>query len=264
VDVSGIIARLTRPAACSLTLLGALFANPASSELIQVDIVGTVFFAGCPYSGMCSPYPLMWGVSGGESMTLRVVYDAKIPLSEDLSEPDSYYAIYGHTIPLQSPLGMEVTFGPYAANVGSGGVPADYYEIDVFDVIEPYPNYPDLSESIGIKIGVAPGSLSLPGPPGFHDLDFKGIHYGLRNFYGEDFLDGMSIPARFPELNWEDILLTVDVHDPIYGQDGKAFLRIESLTLKMLPSVPGLSIGGAVLLASALIAAASRHLNKAV
>jgi hypothetical protein len=55
---------------------------------------------------------------------------------------------------------MEVTFGPYAANVGSDGVAAASYTIDVFDVIEPFPNFPDLSEAIGINITVPPGGLT--------------------------------------------------------------------------------------------------------
>ena len=117
-------------------------------------------------------------------MTLRVIYDPEVPLSEDLSEADFYYAIYEHAIPLQSHLGMQITFGPYAANVGSGGVAADSYTIDVFDVIEPFPNFPDISEAIGINITVPPRSLSMPGPPGFHDLELRGILYDLRNFYG--------------------------------------------------------------------------------
>ena len=147
-------------------------------------------------------------------MTLRMIYDDGIPLSEDFSEADYYYAIYDHAIPLQSPLGVEVSFGPYSASVGSNGAAADYYWISVFDVIEPYPNFSDISESIGINIEVSPGSVILRGPPGFHDLELYGIYYNLRNFYGEDFLVGTSIPAGFPEFNWEDILLTVDVMTP--------------------------------------------------
>ena len=46
---------------------------------------------------------------------------------------------------------------------------------------------------------------------------------------------GKSIPAGFPEFNWENILLTVEVYDPIYGQDGIAFLTIDSLTLTTVP-----------------------------
>jgi len=237
-------------AVCSLSLLSALLASPASSELVQVDIVGTVDFVGCPYSGTCWLYPLMWGVSGGEFMTLRVIYDDGIPISEDDSQPDHYCVYYDHAIPLESPLGMEVSFGPYAANVGSSGAAASYYWINVFDVIESYPNFPDISEAIGINIEVPPGSVILQGPPGFHDLELYGIDYGLRNFYGEDFLVGPSIPAGFPEFNWEDILLTVEVYDPIYDHDGIAFLTIDSLTLTTLPepSARPVVLAGAALL----------------
>jgi hypothetical protein len=240
-----------------------LFANPASSELVQLDIAGTLFFVGCPSAISCASYPLMWGASGGEAMTLRVIYDTEAPLSADLSQADHYYAIYDHALPLQSPLGMEATFGPYAADVGSGGAAADSYSIEVFDVIESFPNFPDLSEAIAIDISVTPGSLRLPGPPGFHDLDLKGISYGFRNFYGQDFLNGTAIPAGFPEFNWEDILLMVDVHDPIYGRDGTAFLTVDRLTLTTLPSVPGLSVWGAILLVTGLSVVARRHLSRA-
>jgi hypothetical protein len=235
IDLMARIARSAVRAAYSLSLLGVLLASPARSELVQVDIVGTVFFEGCPYSGMCWKYPLMWGVSGGEPMTLRVVYDDGIPISEDFSQADHYFVFYDYAIPLQSPLGMEVSFGPYAVSVGSGGAAASYYWINVFDVIEPYPNFPDISEAIGINIEVPLGSVILQGPPGFHDLELYGIYYDLRNFYGADFLVGTSIPAGFPEFKWEDILLTVEVYDPIYDQDGIAFLTIDSLTLTTVP-----------------------------
>jgi hypothetical protein len=235
IDLMARIARSAMRATYSLTLLSALLASPASSELVQVDIVGTVYFEGCPYSGTCWMYPLMWGVSGGEPMTLRAVYDDGIPISGDLSQADHYFVCYDHAIPLRSPLGMEVSFGPYAVSVGSSGAAASYYWFNVFDVIEPYPNFPDLSEAIGINIEVPPGSVTLQGPPGFHDLELYGIYYDLRNFYGEDFLVGPAIPAGFPEFNWEDILLTVDVYDPIYDQDGIAFLTIDNVTLTTVP-----------------------------
>jgi hypothetical protein len=106
-------------AAYSLFLVSALLASPASSELVQVDIVGTVFFEGCPYSGTCWKYPLMWGVSGGETMTLRAIYADGIPISEDYSQADHYLVYYDHAVPLRSPLGMEVSFGPYAVRASS-------------------------------------------------------------------------------------------------------------------------------------------------
>ena len=97
-------------------------------------------------------------------MTLRAIYDDGIPISGDFSQPDHYFVCYDHATPLQSPLRMEVSFGPYAVSVGSGGEAASYYWIDLFDVIEPYPNFPDISEAIGINIEVSPGSVVLQAP----------------------------------------------------------------------------------------------------
>jgi hypothetical protein len=204
----------------------------------------------------------MWGISGGEGMTLRAIYDSDAPLAGDFSTPETFSALYEHALPLDSPLGMEVSFGPYAAKLGSGGVAANAYAIDVFDVIIPYPNFPDLSEAISINIQVAPFSLSLPGPAGFHDLDMRGISLGFRNFYGRDFLNGSSLPAGFPDFDWEDVLLTVDVYDPIYDRNGSAFLQIDSLTLSTLPPVPTLPVAGFVLLAVILMVTAVRFLRK--
>ena len=235
-DLLATIARPASRAAYSLTLLSALLANPASSELYQLNIVGTIFFAGCPYSGMCWLSPLMWGVSGGEPTTLRVIYDDEIPLSEDLSGADYYYVYYDHAIPLRSPLGMEVSFGPYTANVGSNGAAAEYYWIDVYDVPEPY-DIDDDEEAVGINIMVPPGSVILQGPPGFDDLELYGIFFSLGNSFGSDndFVLGTSIPARFPELDWDHYQLRVEVYDPIYDRDGIAFLSIDSLTLTTVP-----------------------------
>jgi len=217
-------------------------ANPAHSELLQLDIIGTVRFAGCPYDGMCWLYPLMWAVSSGESMTLRVIYDPDVPLSGDYSEADYYYAEYDHAIPLQSPLGMEISFGSYGISVGSNGAAAEDYWISVFDVIESYPNFPDIQESIGIQIEVPPGSVILPGPPGFHDLEFHGIYCFFTNFGGHDFLVGPSIPAGFPLFDWDDIQLRVEVSDPIYDQLGFAFINIDQVTLTPVPE-PSVRLG---------------------
>ena len=92
---------------------------PTEVGLVQVDVVGTVDFLGCPSAISCSSFPLMWGISGGESMTLRMVYDSDALLAEDSSPPEAFLMIYEHALPLQSPLGVQVTFGPYDADVGS-------------------------------------------------------------------------------------------------------------------------------------------------
>jgi hypothetical protein len=74
--------------------------------------------------------------------------------------------------------------------------------------------------------------------------------------------EGAPAEWGFRNSNWEDLLLTVEVHDPIYDQDGIGFLSIDSLTLTTLPSVCGLSICGAALLVGGLIIAAGRHLSR--
>jgi hypothetical protein len=135
-------------------------------------------------------------------------------------------------------------------------VEPDKYGISVFDVIIPFPNHPDLSEAIGIAITVPPLSLNLPGPSGFHDLDLRGIAFDFQNFYGEDFLNGGSIPTGFPSFNWKNTLLKVTVYDPVYDHDGTAFLRVDTLTLSTPLSVPGLTIGGLFLRASGLLVVA--------
>jgi hypothetical protein len=235
--------------------LSGLFANPARSELVQLDVVGTVRFAGCPYDGNCWLYPLMWDVPKGESMTLRVVYDSEVPLSGDYSEADYYYAEYDHAIPLESPLGMEISFGPYAISVGSNGAPAEYYWIGVFDVINAYPNFPDIQESIHIQIDVPPGSVILPGPPGFHDLEFQDIYYNFSNL-SSDFLVGPSIPAGFPLFDWELVQLVVEVYDPIYARLGFVFMNIDQVTLTTLPE-PSVRLG--VLAGAALLGLLQRR-----
>ncbi|MBW1688768.1 MAG: hypothetical protein JRS35_27370 [Deltaproteobacteria bacterium] len=249
-------ARVIRRAASSFAVLSILLARVASGELVQVDVVGTVDFLGCPSAISCSSFPLMWGISGGESMTLRMVYDSDAPLAGDLSTSEAFLMTYEHALPLQSPLGVQVTFGPYDADVGSAGVEPDKYGISVFDVIIPFPNYPDLSEAIGITITVPPLGVNLPGPPGFHDLDLSGIAFSFQNFYSEDFLNGGSIPIGFPSFNWENTLLTVAVYDPVYDRNGTAFLEVDSLTLSTPLSVPGLTTGGLLLLASGLLVVA--------
>jgi hypothetical protein len=228
--------------------MSGVFANPAHSELIQMDVVGTVRFAGCPYDGNCWQYPLMWNVPKGESMTLRVVYDSEVPLSGDYSEADYYYAEYDHAIPLESPLGMEISFGPYAISVGDNGGAAEYYWIYVFDLIYSL-GYTETNESIGIQIEAPPGSIILPGPPGFHDLEFQAIYYSFSNTFS-DFLVGPSIPAGFPLFDWDSTQLRVEVYDPIYARLGFVFMDIDQVTLTTLPE-PSVHLG--VLAGSALL-----------
>ena len=224
------------------------FANPAQSDLMQLDVVGTVRFAGCPYAGNCWAYPLMWNVPNGESMTLRVVYDSEVPLSGDYSEASYYYAEYDHAIPLQPPLGMEISFGSYAIRVGSNGAPAEYYWINVFDLIYSL-GYTETNESIGIHIETPPGSVILQAPPGFHDLEFQAIHYNFSNAWS-DFLTGPSIPAGFTLFDWDRTQLWVEVYDPIYEQLGYVFMDVDQLTLTTLPE-PSLRLG--VLASAALL-----------
>lgn len=249
-------ARWIPRAASSFAFLSILVARLAGGAPVQVEAAGTVDFVGCPSAISCPSYPLMWGVSGGESMTLRMFYDPAIPVAEDLSDPEAFLVRYEHALPLQPPLGVEVVFGPYVANVGSAGVAPEMYRITVFDVILPYPNYPDISEVITVATSVAPLTLTLPGPSGYHDLDLRGISFGFRNFYGEDFLNGPEIPPAFPGFNWEELMLTVDVYDPVYDRDGTAFLKVENLTVTPAPSVPSLSTWGLLLLAGGLLALA--------
>ena len=79
---------------------------------------------------------------------------------------------------------------------------------------------------------------------------------GFQNYYSEDFLSGGSIPPEFPSFDWEGVLLTVDVYDPVYDRDGTAFLKVDTVTLSTSPSVPSVSTGGLFLLAGVLIAIA--------
>ena len=125
-------ARVLRRAASLFAVLSILLARVASGELVQVDVVGTVDFLGCPSAISCSSFPLMWGISGGESMTLRMVYDSDAPVAEDLCSPDAVLMNYEHALPRQSPIGVLVNFGPYDEDVCSADVEPDNYEICVF------------------------------------------------------------------------------------------------------------------------------------
>jgi len=65
--------------------------------------------------------------------------------------------------------------------------------------------------------------------PGFHDLGLYGIDCDLWNFHAEDFLVDASISAGFPEFNWNDNRLTIEVYGPIYDRYGITFVTIEWL-----------------------------------
>lgn len=244
---------ISRLVACPALLCLAL-ATAAGAERVQVDITGDVDFAGCPTS-FCASFPLMWGISGGESMTLRVVYDSAAPLVEDVSEPGLFFQRnYEHVLPLVSPLGVRVDFGPYSARVGGGGAVAEAYTINVFDAIDLLA-FPEVGELIALTISVPPQTLTLSGPPGFHDLELKNIELDFFNVH-DLFLNGAEIPAGFPGFAWENTLLAVDVYDPIYDRDGTAILDIQSLVVSTPASrsVPGLGPRGALVLATALLA----------
>jgi len=226
---------------------GAL-ASTAHSDLIQLDLVGTIRFAGCPYDGNCWAYPLMWNVPKGESMALRVVYDSNVPLSGDYSNAAYYYAEYDHAIPLQPPLGMEISFGPYAVSIGGNGAPAEYYWISVYDEIDD-PNSDYIKESVDIEIDAPVGSVIVPGPADFHDLEFHAIYLNFFNSYS-DFLLGPSIPEGFPLFDWNTTQLYAEFYDPIYDRLGFVFMDVDQLTLTSLPE-PSMRLG--ILAGSALL-----------
>jgi len=227
-----------------------------AAAIRQIEITGTVDFAGCPSAISCSSFPFMWGVSGGEAMTARLVYDESSPLAFlDDAAPDYVSARYEHTLPLTAPLGVHIQFGPYSATAGSSGAPADRYAIHLFDDLNST-CCPDLSESVAVEMVVPPFSFSMSAPPGYHDLDLRVVRLDFLNYSGiDDLLNGAVLPPGFAELAWEDIRLTVDVYDPIYARDGRAFLTVESLQSTQVPAIPTLSEWGLIAVPILLIAA---------
>lgn len=96
-------------------MLPAVLTAPRASwaEIWQITITGTVDFVGCPSAISCPAFPGMWGISGGEPMTARLTYDDESPLAFlDDQSPDFVSARYDHTLPLSSPLGVEVASAP--------------------------------------------------------------------------------------------------------------------------------------------------------
>ena len=62
-------------------LLSIAVPGTSAAAIHQIDITGTVDFVGCPSAISCASFPFMWGVSGGEAMTARLIYDEDSPLA---------------------------------------------------------------------------------------------------------------------------------------------------------------------------------------
>ena len=227
------------------------------AEIRQITITGTVDFVGCPSAISCPAFPGMWGISGGEPMTARLTYDDESPLAFlDDQSPDFVSARYDHALPLSSPLGVEVDFGPYSATAGSSGAAASRYAIHLFDDLESL-CCPDISEHVGLELTVPAFSFTLSAP-GFNDLDLRTVRLDFISYSGiEDLLDGPALPPDFPELAWEEVRLTVNVFDPIWARDGRAFLDVDSLQLSHVLPIPTLSRWGVIALAASLMAVAA-------
>lgn len=253
---------------CTLVFLtGATFmAAPRAThaEIHTLEVTATINFVGCPSAISCPSFPLMWGVSGGEAVTAQVSFDDAIPLAFiDDASPLYIFARHDHNIPPAPPLGMEVQFGPYAAASGSSGALPDRYAISVFDDLGSG-CCPGLPESMGIEVLVPDFSFTLTGPPGFHDLDLRAVRLDFLNYGGAgNLLTGAAIVPGFQELAWEEIRLTVDVFDPIYGREGTAFIDVQYIQTVTPQGVPALSTTGVFALGALLVATAfvavSRH-----
>ena len=239
-------------AASSSLALVALAPGSGEAALRQIVLSGTVDFVGCPEPISCASFPSMWAVSGGEPASARLVYDDQSPLAFlDDQSPEYVAARYDHALPLAAPLAVEVGFGPYSAFAGAGGAAVERHAIHLFDDLGST-CCPDLSELASVETTIPAAALALPAPPGFHELELRGVRLDFLNYAGgEDLLDGAPLPPGFPELAWQEIRLTVDVFDPVAGRAGRAFLSVESLELSDLPAVPSLSgIALAALLAA--------------
>lgn len=123
---------------------------------------------------------------------------------------------------------------------------------------------PDAPEGIALALNVPGSSFVMTAPPGFHDLELRGVTLDFLGFGGPvNVLDGASIPPSFPDLAWAQSRFFIDVHDPVHGRDGRAFLEIQSLTTTLLAPVPTLSrLLIAYLVALRLGAAAWRRIGK--
>ena len=246
----------------------AMIAAPetARAALYRVSMNATIHFVGCPSSISCSSFPLMWGVSGGEPVTLEIVFDDAIPASSIVdASPDYIAAQYDHALPLSIPLGADVQFGPYSAVAGSTGATPDRYSISVSDDLGSG-CCPDIPEAMAVELIVQPQSATLTGPPGFHDLDLRSVRLDFLN-YGSaaNLLTGAGLVSNFPALGWDERRLTVEVHDPIYDRSGRAFIdvtSVESVEAVTVQGVPTLSPGGAFVLVGSLSLLAWRSASR--
>lgn len=234
----------------------------ARATLYRLTMTATLNFVGCPSAISCPAFPLMWGVSGGEGVTLEVIFDDAIPAAViDDATPLYVSARYDHALPLATPLGVDVQFGPYSAAAGSRGATPDRYAISVFDDLGSG-CCPGLPESVGVEMLVPPLSVTLAGPDGFHDLDLKSVRLDFLNYGGGgNLLTGAALLPGFPELAWDESRLTVEVFDPIYGRDGRAFIDVMSVVSVepvAIQSVPAVSRGGAILLIGTIVLIATR------
>jgi hypothetical protein len=241
-----------------LSATSTVIPRPTRAAIHILEISATIDFVGCPSAISCPSFPLMWGVSGGEAVTARVAFDDTIPLAFiDDASPQYIFARHDHALPLSPPLGMNVQFGPYAAVVGSSGAVPDRYAISIFDDLGSG-CCPGLPESMGIEVLVPDFSLTLTGPAGLHDLDLRAVRLEFLNYGGAgNLLSGAAIVPGFQDFGWEEIRLSVDVFDPIYGRDGTAFIDVQGIETVTLQGVTVLSPGGLVTLGALLVAAAS-------
>jgi hypothetical protein len=111
---------------------------------------------------------------------------------------------------------------------------------------------------MGIEVLVPDFSLTLTGPAGLHDLDLRAVRLEFLNYGGAgNLLSGAAIVPGFQDFGWEEIRLSVDVFDPIYGRDGTAFIDVQGIETVTLQGVTVLSPGGLVTLGALLVAAGS-------
>lgn len=229
--------------------------RPARAAVQTLEITSTVNFAGCPSAISCSSFPLMWGISGSEPVTAQITFDDAIaPALVDDASPQYIATRYDHALPLVSPLGMSVQFGPYTAVVDSGGGAPLRYAISVFDDLGSG-CCPGLPEAMAIEILVPPFTVTLPGHAGSHDLDLRAIRLDFLNYGGAgNLLTGAAIVPGFQDLPWDEIRLTVDVYDPVYDRDGRAFIDVPEIETITPPELPALMPLGMLALCAGLAA----------
>lgn len=92
-----------------LLVLASLLTLPVRAEVYRIDISGSVDFLGCPSPISCPAFPLLWGISGGETLTATFLYDDAAPLAllEDQT-PTLILARYDHPLPLSAPIADDV------------------------------------------------------------------------------------------------------------------------------------------------------------